>query len=192
VLRFILEGKNDIPVKEMLRPALFVPESKRLGDLLTELQKSRTQIALVIDEYGGLAGIVTLEDCLEELVGEIQDEFDEETPPIVEEGSNVYLVDGGLSVDDLNDALDINITEEKIDTVGGLVLTRLGRVANLGDEIKLTERKRIVDLESTAEDEYQEIFVTIRVEQMEGLRIRQVRLTLEKPSEVEKQKTEVR
>jgi putative hemolysin len=184
VLKFILDDKSNIPVKELLRPALFVPESKRLGDLLSELQKSRTQIAIVIDEYGGLAGIVTLEDCIEELVGEIQDEFDEETPPIIPQGENVYLVDGGLSLDDLNEALDINITEEKIDTVGGLVLTRLGRVANVGDTIVLQERRRIVDLESDADDEYQDIVVTIRVEQVEGLRIRQVSLIIQTNKEI--------
>jgi putative hemolysin len=180
VLRFILDDKKEVQIKELLRPALFVPESKRLGDLLSELQKSRTQIALVIDEYGGLAGIVTLEDCLEELVGEIQDEFDEETPPIVPNGTNTYLVDGGLSVDDLNDALNINIIEEKMDTVGGLVLSRLGRVANIGDTIVLGERKKIVDLEGDEDDRYEDINIIIKVEQMENLRIRQVSLTIEK------------
>lgn len=133
----LLQEKLDAPLGSLARPAYFVPESKRAADLLQELQLKRVHIAIVVDEYGGTAGLVTIEDLLEEIVGEIQDEYDVEEQKIVPEGEGAALVDGGVSIDDVNDALNLDLTTEEVDTVGGLVYEKLGRVPIVGDQVTL-------------------------------------------------------
>ncbi|HEX5414482.1 MAG TPA: hemolysin family protein [Chloroflexota bacterium] len=133
----VLQGRLDAPLGSLARPAYFVPESKRAADLLPELQLKRVHIAIVVDEYGGTAGLVTIEDLLEEIVGEIQDEYDVEEQKIVSEGNGAALVDGGVSIDDVNQALDLDLTTEEVDTVGGLVYEKLGRVPIVGDQVAL-------------------------------------------------------
>lgn len=133
----LLQGKLDVALGSLARPAYFVPESKRAADLLQELQLKRVHIAIVVDEYGGTAGLVTIEDLLEEIVGEIQDEYDAEEQKIIPEGEGAALVDGGVSIDDVNDALDLDLTTEEVDTVGGLVYEKLGRVPIVGDQVAL-------------------------------------------------------
>jgi CBS domain containing-hemolysin-like protein len=115
------------------RPALFIPESKNLEELLDEFQEKRVHLAVVIDEYGGVSGIVTIEDLLEEIVGEIHDEFDVNEPEIQEMGAHEYFVDARLSIDQLREVLQVSVENTGFDTVGGFVLEQLGRIPSVGD-----------------------------------------------------------
>ena len=145
-------------VSEVARPVLFVPETKRVAELLGEMQARNTHIAVAVDEYGGNAGLVTLEDLLEELVGEIHDEFDIEELEIEPVGDDVFLVNATLNVGELNERLEIGLPEGTWDSVGGLVFGTLGRVPVPGD---------VVELDG----------VTITVESVDGRRVSSVRVT---------------
>jgi CBS domain containing-hemolysin-like protein len=134
---YVVDNRVDDRVGELVRPANFVPESKKCDDLLRELQQQRVHIAIVVDEYGGTSGLVTIEDLLEEIVGEIQDEFDVEEQKIVPEGDGSAIVDGSASIDDVNDALSLDLTTEEVDTIGGLVYEKLGRVPVVGDQVRV-------------------------------------------------------
>jgi putative hemolysin len=128
--------KADTPVAEAVRPAYFVPESKPIDELLQELRARRTHVAIVVDEYGGMAGLVTLEDLIEELVGEISDEFDPGFEPFHETDAGTLEVDGRVSIFDLLDRLDLDRQELKeldAESVGGLIGERLGRIPVAGD-----------------------------------------------------------
>ena len=138
-------GRGDACVLEVARPALFVPETKRVAELLTEMQARNTHIAVAIDEYGGTAGLVTLEDLLEELVGEIHDEFDEEEVDFEPIGDHEFLVNATLNVGDLNERLDIDLPEGTWDSVGGLVFGTLGRVPVPGDVVEVDGASLTVD-----------------------------------------------
>ncbi len=137
VLRHLARGSDPshMTAKEVSRPPLFVPESKSLEELLGEFQEKRVHLAIVVDEYGGVSGIVTIEDLLEEIVGEIQDEFDAEEPGIRNVGKSEFLVDARLPIDELNESLGINITADGFDTIGGLVFDQLGKVPVQGDVV---------------------------------------------------------
>lgn len=125
-------------LEELLHPATFVPEGKKIDDLLRELQTRRVHMAVVVDEYGGTAGIVTLEDILEELVGEIQDEYDRESELCVTLADGALLVDGRLDADDFNDLTGSFIdTEGRVETIGGLVARELGRVPEGGEAVRI-------------------------------------------------------
>jgi CBS domain containing-hemolysin-like protein len=131
------DGAMERPIREMLRPAYFVPESKKAGDLLTELQQRKVHLAIVVDEYGGTAGLVTLEDLIEEIVGEIRDEYDineEEVYQKVDE--NVYIFDAGIDLDDLNRLLDIHLPTDESDTLGGYIFSHLGKVPSVGEQFE--------------------------------------------------------
>jgi CBS domain containing-hemolysin-like protein len=134
VLRALHEGRMDAPLADIVRPAHFVPESKKAADLLKEMQKEKFHQAMVADEYGSVTGIVSLEDLLEELVGEIADEYDVEEPEMVPMGDGVYRVSGKTSIDDVNEMLEVQLPDEEWDTVGGLVLDIFGKIPNAGDE----------------------------------------------------------
>jgi CBS domain containing-hemolysin-like protein len=138
-------GGGDRCVTEVARPVLFVPETKRVAELLTEMQARKTHIAVAVDEYGGNAGLVTLEDLLEELVGEIHDEFDEEEVEVEPVGDDAYLVNAKLNVGDLNERLDLDLPEGTWDSVGGLVFGTLGRVPAPGDVVELDGCRITVD-----------------------------------------------
>ena len=127
------------PVTAMARPAHFVPETKRVPELLKEFQHSQIQIAVVVDEYGGTAGLVTLEDLLEELVGEIRDEYDVESEPISQESDDTFLVSGKVGVDQVSERLDIAIEGEGFETFGGYLLSRLGRVPGAGERFEIDD-----------------------------------------------------
>jgi CBS domain containing-hemolysin-like protein len=121
-----------------MRPALFVPESQSVDDLLHELQRRKVHMAVVLDEYGGTAGLVTIEDLLEEIVGEIQDEFDEEEPMKVEIGPGEVILDGRAAIDDLTELVEPALEledDEEYDTLGGFVYHRIGRVPVVGDAV---------------------------------------------------------
>jgi len=122
-------------VERLLRPAHFVPETKRVSDLLKEFQRQQVQSAVVVDEYGGTAGLVTIEDLLEEIVGEIRDEYDVESEPVQDEGNGVFVFSGKVSIDELNDRLDVSIPPEGFGTIGGFLLAHLGRVPAVGARI---------------------------------------------------------
>lgn len=116
------------PVSSVMRPAVFVPDTKNAGDLLREMQLQRTHVAVVIDEYGGTAGVVTIEDILEEIVGEITDEYDRERPPVEPLGDDSYRVTSRLDIGDLGDLYGVVLDDEDVETVGGLLAKTLGRV----------------------------------------------------------------
>jgi CBS domain containing-hemolysin-like protein len=123
-------------VQELVRQVRFVPEHKSVGHLMREMQAGKFHLALVADEYGAISGLVTLEDCLEELVGEIVDEYDTEVPNVVKLPSGEYLVDGGMAVSDLNELLDTRIPDDDWDTIAGFVFNTLGEVPKPGDSIE--------------------------------------------------------
>src|SRR5688572_25113497 len=140
------------PITPLVRPAHFVPESKRVPDLLKEFQRRRVQIAIVVDEYGGTAGLVTVEDLLEEIVGEIRDEYDVEVERIVDEGNGRFLLAGSVHVDEMANLLKVTVNGSGFETVGGFLLSKLGRVPQVGEhldvdgldvEIVDTQRRRI-------------------------------------------------
>ncbi len=125
----LLSQSKDVKIefRELAREPFFVPEQKMIDDLLREFQQTRQHMALVVDEYGGLSGLVTLEDIIEEIVGEIQDEYDEEEPLITELNENTFLVDGRVNLEELNETLLINLpTEEGVETISGFILNLLG------------------------------------------------------------------
>jgi len=126
------DGMASERVDSIMRPATFVPDSKPVDDLLREMQARQTHVAIVIDEYGGTAGLVTIEDILEEIVGEIADEYDQERPPVEWLGENYARVTARLSVDELAELFDVRIEAEDVETVGGLLAQRLGRVPIAG------------------------------------------------------------
>jgi hemolysin (HlyC) family protein len=128
---------EDFNVREMLRPAVFVPEAKRLNVLLREFRASRNHMAIVIDEYGGVAGLVTIEDVLEQIVGEIEDEydFDEASDNILPEAGGRYRVKALTQIADLNAALGSNLPDDAADTSGGLVIAQLGRLPKRGETV---------------------------------------------------------
>jgi CBS domain containing-hemolysin-like protein len=149
----ILSTADDArPVTTLLRPAVVVPETKRVPELLKQFQRQQTQCAIVVDEYGGTAGLVTIEDLLEEIVGEIRDEYDVEAEPIVDEGLGRWVFSGKANVDEVIQRLDVEIEREGFETVGGYLLSQLGRVPVAGEkfdvdglhvEVLDAERRRI-------------------------------------------------
>lgn len=140
------------PITPLIRPAHFVPETKLVPELLAEFQRKRIQAALVVDEYGGTAGLVTIEDLLEEIVGEIRDEYDTELEPIVEEAEGVYVFSGRTHFRELEERLRIKVEGDGYETVGGYLLSHVGRVPAVGEtfeidglsvEVLEAERRRI-------------------------------------------------
>ena len=140
------------PVTTLMRAASFVPESKRVSELLKEMQRRQAQMAIVVDEYGGTAGLVTVEDLLEEIVGEIRDEYDVESETVVDEGDGVFVFSGKVNVDEVKERLGIEVEREGFETVGGYLLSHLGRMPYVGErfdvdgldvEVLEVERRRI-------------------------------------------------
>jgi CBS domain containing-hemolysin-like protein len=136
LLRVWREGEQIATLKSLLRPAYFIPEAKKVNELLTEMQLQRVHMAIVVDEYGGVAGLVTLEDIVEEVVGEIQDEYDqaEELPyQLLETGE--YIFQGRVDLDDFNEIMGSTLPKEDADTIGGFIYSRTGRVPDVGDTV---------------------------------------------------------
>ena len=157
LMRAEREGEGGKPVTDLMRSVRFVPESKPVNRLMREMQAEKFHLALVADEYGAISGLITLEDCLEELVGEIVDEHDEEEPTIEHVGEAEYLVDGGLAIGDLNELLDADLPDEDWDTVGGFLFGTLEHVPEPGESVPF--------------DGW-----TFTVVEMEGRRVRRVRV----------------
>ena len=139
-------------ISAIMRPAAFVPETKQVMDVLREFQQKRLQLAIVVDEYGGTAGLVTVEDVVEELVGEIRDEYDSEADPIVRETDDTYVFSAKVSIEEMIERLGVSIEDDGFETVGGYVLARVGRVPAVGEhfesdglevEVLEAERRRV-------------------------------------------------
>lgn len=145
------------PARDLMRDAYFVPETKKVPDLLREMQANQIHMAIAVDEFGGTAGLVTIEDLLEELVGEIADEYDEEEPMVVSDEDGSYLIDARLDIDELGDLIGMQIPDEDWDTVGGLILGLAGRVPAEGEAFEFNRH-------------------TLTVEKVQGRRVSQIRL----------------
>ncbi len=152
LIQMTAEPDGTRAVSEMMRPPAFVPETKRVVDLLREFQQKRFQLAMVVDEYGGTAGLVSVEDLVEELVGEIRDEYDSEAEPIVRESDDTFVFSAKVGISDLTERLGLEIEDGEFETVGGFVLAQVGRVPAVGErfefdgldvEILEAERRRI-------------------------------------------------
>jgi CBS domain containing-hemolysin-like protein len=151
-MKDLIQTTGETTLSQLIRPATFVPETKRVAELLKEFQARQVQIAIVVDEYGGTAGLVTLEDLLEEIVGEIRDEYDVETEPVIDEGEGSFVFSAKVSTDAVRERLDVDIEDDGFETVGGFVLTRVGRVPAVGEHFEIdglfvevleAERRRI-------------------------------------------------
>lgn len=152
LIQMTAEPDGTRKVSEMMRSPAFVPETKRVVDLLREFQQGRIQLAMVVDEYGGTAGLVTVEDVVEELVGEIHDEYDSDVEPVVREADDAFVFSAKVGIGEVTDRLGLEIEEGAFETVGGFVLSRVGRVPAVGErfefeglevEILEAERRRI-------------------------------------------------
>ena len=139
LLPLILDNADDFDLQNILRPANFVPESKRLNVLLREFRQNRNHMAIVVDEFGGVAGLVTIEDVLEQIVGEIEDEHDqdEEDHNIKKVEDNLFMVKAQTDIEDFNEELEVKFPEDEFDTIGGVVTHHFGRVPELNETITI-------------------------------------------------------
>lgn len=141
-------GPSNVKLKSIIRKPYFVPDSKFIRDLFRELQQSKKQIAILINEYGGFAGIVTMEDLVEEVMGEIEDEYDPGLARILEIDSNTYLIDGMVSIGELNNKLDLNLYSENYDTISGYLIDRIGSIPKEEDDRTIEIENLVFKLES--------------------------------------------
>lgn len=162
ILVYLRDDQPDVDIRDILRDTVFVPESKKLDEFLQDLQQSHIHIAIVVDEYGGTAGLATIEDILEEIVGEIQDEYDAEEPFIELVSETEAICDARIDLDDLNRTLDLDLPTVEYDTLGGLIYSALGRVPKVSDIVTMDGAR-------------------IRVMTVNGQRIRKVRIIKEEP-----------
>ena len=139
LLKFSIQSDNsDFEIKDFLRSPTFIPESKRLKILLNEFRKSRNHMAIVVDEYGRIAGLLTIEDVLEQIVGDIEDEFDaEDLPMIREKKKGHYEIDALIRIEDLNEFFDTQYLDEDFDTLGGMIINKLGRFPKTGEILSI-------------------------------------------------------
>ncbi|MFQ5593778.1 MAG: hemolysin family protein [Anaerolineae bacterium] len=157
LLNYFRDAQTDVPLSDIVRDAYFIPEAKHVDDLLQELQERKVHIAIVVDEYGGTAGLVTIEDLIEEIVGEIQDEYDREEPFMEQVSQDEIIFNARVDLDDVNRLMSLNLPTEHGDTLGGLVFSELGKIPSQGDEVHVDG-------------------VTIEVLSVVGRRIKQVRV----------------
>jgi CBS domain containing-hemolysin-like protein len=159
LMPLLRDRRMDVPLRDLLRPVYFVPETMKVDDLLRNLKSRKVHLAIVVDEYGGTAGLVTIEDLLEEIVGEIQDEYDVEEPLVQQIGADTWIVDARVSLDDLNAETGLTLETEEGDSVGGLVYEKLGTIPTVGDSVTVGD-------------------VTITVQSVQGLRPEKLQLAL--------------
>ncbi|GAC1320837.1 MAG: hemolysin family protein [Chloroflexota bacterium] len=164
LLRFLRDGSQAEFVEPLAREPMFVPETKKVDELLHEMQQNRVHMAIVADEYGGTAGLISIEDLIEEIVGEIRDEYDVEEAQIEEVSDHEALFDARVSIRDVNDTLDLDIEDEDFDTLGGLLYHQLGKVPSVGDEVRIPGA--VISVLSTT-----------------GRRVRKVRVTKVQPTQ---------
>ena len=158
VLNYLATGKAPPELRDIVRPAHFIPEGKRIHELLAEMREKRISIAVVADEYGGTAGLVTIEDLLEEIVGELQDEFDMEEQEIQPITADDAIVDARVTIDELSEIFDVTLEKEDFDSVGGLIVNELGRMPSVGDHVRVNG-------------------INLKVLSVAGRRIKKVRVT---------------
>ncbi|QPC82938.1 HlyC/CorC family transporter [Phototrophicus methaneseepsis] len=164
--------QSDRTVREMVRPAYFVPETKLADELLRELQSRKVHMAIVVDEYGGTSGLVTIENLIEEIVGDIQDEYDyNEEEEYTRNGNGEYLIDASMDLDDFNELLEVHLQAPETDTLGGYIYMRLGHVPDEGEVIETDE-------------------LTMTVLSIDGRRIRKVEVMRKTPPETDTENTE--
>jgi CBS domain containing-hemolysin-like protein len=159
MLPLLRDRRLDVPLRELLRPVYYVPETMKVDDLLRNLKSRKVHLAIIVDEYGGTAGLVTIEDLLEEIVGEIQDEYDVEEPLIQQLAPDTWIVDARVSLDDLNAETGLRLETDEGDSVGGLVYEQLGTIPTVGDSVEVGD-------------------VTITVQSVQGLRPEKLQLVL--------------
>ena len=157
-----IEEKESKSLKDYLRSAIFIPEAKRVHDLLNQMQAAKTHVAIIVDEYGNTAGLVTLEDLIEEIVGEIHDEFEKEEKTVEYLDSNTALVDARLSISDVNERIGIKLPEGEYDTISGYIMARLGKVPAVGDSTKYN------GLEITVERVHRRRITRLRITKLTG------------------------
>lgn len=154
---FFEPGREKIGLKKLMRPAYYVPESKKVRDLFAELRKEKIHMAIVLDEYGGTAGLATIEDLIEEIVGDIQDEYDREEQAIVKASDGSFLVDARTPIYEINEVMEMTLSDDEFETISGLVFHNLGRLPYEGQELKIGD-------------------LQIKVEKITGRRIGKLRL----------------
>jgi len=157
LLKVWRQGAQIDSLKSLLRPATFIPEAKKVDELLEEMQSGHVHMAMVVDEYGGIAGLVTLEDIFEEIVGEIQDEYDQsEEAPYLQVGEGEYVFQGRVDLRDFNEVMGSQLPAEETETLGGFIYEQVGRVPASGETLQVGD-------------------ITLTIEQVTGRRIRKVR-----------------
>lgn len=139
------QGKGDIKIDRFIRPPFIVPETKNVEELLREFKRKRKHIAVVVDEYGGTSGVITIEDIIEEIIGEIQDEYDMEEVKIAPLADGSIIVDARLDIEELDSYFDIEIPKEKFETIGGLISFLAGRVPGSGEEVSYENLRFIIE-----------------------------------------------
>ncbi|MCU0821080.1 MAG: hemolysin family protein [Spirochaetes bacterium] len=135
LLKYVIEKPKKFQLEKILHKPFFVPETMALDDLLLQFQKRRLHLALVVDEYGGMSGVITLEDIIEEIVGDIEDEFDDDVPEMQKIRENIYRVDSRMTISDFNEETGLALPTDDFDTIGGLVLDLFGRVPQKNEAI---------------------------------------------------------
>ena len=167
LLAYLRSGDMTPRLADICRPAYFVPETKRADELLADFRRDQVHLAIAIDEYGGTSGVVSVEDLLEEIVGEITDEYDTEELEVELIGEGEFLVDARMTIDELEDLCHVNIASEDFDTVGGLIFTLLGRLASPGDSASTRNEDGEIDPQG----------LSLRVMSVIGRRIKKVHIT---------------
>jgi CBS domain containing-hemolysin-like protein len=137
-------GRDDMAVRDIARPPYFIPETKKISELLKDLRDKKSHMTIVIDEYGGTAGILTLEDIIEEIIGDIMDEYDAEVTRIVEQDDGTILVDAQLDVEDLEDYLGVELPEGKFESVGGFIISLMGKVPDVQERVVFGNLEMVV------------------------------------------------
>ncbi|HPZ07078.1 MAG TPA: hemolysin family protein [Candidatus Eremiobacteraeota bacterium] len=145
MLKILKEEKLDIFIKDVMRPAYFTPEIKKIDELLKEMQQKRISMAIVVDEYGGIDGLITIEDIIEEIVGEIEDEYDQKSAIIEQLDNNVFIVDARVNIEDVNKYFDINLPVDECETIGGFVYSLLGKIPTQGEEVRVNSLSIMVE-----------------------------------------------
>lgn len=165
LFRKLARGERDLELRRLLRPVHFVPETKKVDDLLREMQRDKMHLVIVVDEYGGTAGLVTMEDIVEEIVGEIRDEYDVEQELVLPVSENEAVMDARVPFEDVRETFDLDVApSEDYDTLGGFITNQLGRFPRAGEQVEVAG-------------------VRFVVETVEGRRIRRVRVTRQVRSE---------
>src|SRR2546427_1115700 len=158
VMKHLARKESQPDLRDLLRPAHFVPESKKVHEMLAEMRQKQLSIAIVVDEYGGTAGLVTIEDLLEEIVGEIRDEFDIEDQPVQLLAADEVIVDARVAIDELSEMFHVPIKKNDFDSIGGFIINELGRIPSVGDNVRVNG-------------------ISLKVLSVAGRRIKKVRVT---------------